>query len=651
MELIGSYLGQYWLTDIIGRGSTSTVYKAYQPSLGRYVAVKVLRSIDPQFAVRFRREAKAIAHLQHPNILPIFDYDEHEGLSYFVLPYVENNTTLADLLTGQPVEPLIALQLMMHVLDGLAYAHSRGVIHRDIKPANILMTSPNWPVLADFGIAKLVDETSQLTPPGQTVGTAIYMAPERAQGKHDDERGDLYSAGVVLYEMLTGRVPFNAKTPLAVVTKHMYEAPPAPRSLNPQLPPVVERAVLRALEKDPQARYQTAGEMRAALQQVVRQLEADSVGRSPAGSEAPAVVSYETRKLVPDAPPTHLPPPAPRVTTTLPARGAQPHAGLRRRGLIAAFLLGLVAVLALLLFVGLRDGGKLFSSPALGLGGTTPTLPSTAVAGIFGANASPTSGAANPNANTLPAPAPSPAGEPAAPAATSTATAYPTAVLGEMLTTALPTAELLEQPTALPTAETLPPTPIPPTPVPPTRLPPTPVPPTATNPPPAPTMGIAAEPTPVAVPPTGSQTLRLDDTAWQGGYGGPGNPKVYGGRTATWTYGQGTAYQALRAAFRLAVQPTGTATLTIEGMDSEDAAKTAISIEINGTQIFQGANPLPDDDVPLESGTWSSATWTFDPALLQTGQNEIVIRNLAQGTLGRPPFFMLDYAELTYPVG
>ncbi len=649
MDLIGSYLGQYWLTDIIGRGSTSTVYKAYQPSLGRYVAVKVLRSIDPQFAVRFRREAKAIAHLQHPNILPIFDYDEHEGLSYFVLPYVENNTTLADLLTGQPVESLVALQLMMHVLDGLAYAHSRGVIHRDIKPANILMTSANWPVLADFGIAKLVDETSQLTPPGQTVGTAMYMAPERAQGKHDDERGDLYSAGVVLYEMLTGRVPFNAKTPLAVVTKHMYEAPPLPSSINPQLPPVVERALLRALEKDPQARYQTAGEMRAALQQVVRQLEADSAARSPAVNVGPAVVSYETRKLVPDEPPAYLPPLAPRVTATLPARGAQPHAGLRRRGLIAALLLGLFALLALLVFAGLRDGWKLFSSPALGLGGTTPTLSNTAVAGIFGADASPTSGAAKPAASTSPSRAPATADEPAAPAATPTATAYPTAVLSEMQTTALPTAETLPPtpvpPTAVPPTP-IPPTPVPPTPLPPTRVPATPVPPTPV-PPPTPAVASAGEPAPVAVPPTGSQTLRLDDTDWQGGFG---NPKVYGGRTATWTYGQGTAYRDLRASFSLAIQAAGTATLTIEGMDSEDAAKTAISIEINGTQIFQGENPLPNDDVPVESGTWSRATWTFDAALLQTGQNEIVIRNLAEGTFGRPPFFMLDYAEITYPV-
>ena len=151
----------------------------------------------------------------------------------------------------------------------------------------------------------------------------------------------------------------------------------------------------------------------------------------------------------------------------------------------------------------------------------------------------------------------------------------------------------------------------------------------------------------MAVPPTGSQTLRLDDTGWQGGFG---NPKVYGGRTATWTYGQGTPYQSLPASFSLAVQPTGTATLTVEGMDSEDAAKTVISIEINGTEIFQGENPLPNDDVPLESGTWSSATWNFDAALLRTGQNEIVIQNLAQGTFGRPPFFMLDYAEITFAV-
>lgn len=647
MELIGSYLGQYYLTDIIGRGSTSTVYKAYQPSLGRYVAVKVLRSIDPQFAVRFHREAQAIAHLQHPNILPIFDYGEHEGLSYFVLPYVENNTTLADLLNGQPMEPVSALQLMMHLLDGLEYAHARGVIHRDIKPANILMTSPRWPLLADFGIAKLVDESSQLTPPGQTVGTAIYMAPERAQGQSDDERGDLYSAGVVLYEMLTGRVPFNAQTPLAVVTKHMYETPQPPRSINPQISAFEERVLLRGLEKDPLQRFQTAREMHNALAEVTRQLEADGAARVSAAPVPPVVGSYVTRKLVPDAPPARLPQPSvPPRTSSLPV--AQTPTGLRRRGMITALLLGLLAVLAVLLVVGLRDRDRLFSSPALGVGGTTAVPRETTVAGVIDTDEISPTMTSSPTPNASVTSAPEIVSASTEPSRALLATVEPTQTVAEPVITLFPVTEALP-PTPIPTTEVPPPTLVP-TPVPPTRIPPTNVPPpTATNPPPPPTVAIAAEPPPLAVPPAGSRSLRLDDTNWTGGFGGAGNPKVYGGRTATWIYGQRTTYNAFRSTFSLGVQPEGTAILTVEGMDSEDAAKTPISIEINGTEVFRGANPLPNDDLPLESGTWTSATWSFDAAVLQTGQNEIVIRNLAQGTFGLPPFFMLDYAEITYP--
>jgi formylglycine-generating enzyme required for sulfatase activity/tRNA A-37 threonylcarbamoyl transferase component Bud32 len=279
-NLIDTQLGQYRLVEIVRRGGMSIVYKAYQESLDRFVAVKVLSSNrDPQFATRFKREARASATLQHHNILQIYDYGEQDDLLYLVMQYIENGVTLGDML-DQPLEPIVALRLISHVLDALDYAHKRGVIHRDIKPANVLMPTPTWPMLADFGIAKLLNDTrEQLTMANQIIGTAAYMSPEQATGRPIDVRTDLYSAGVVLYELLTGRVPFEADSPVAVLSKHVYETPPPPRSINPDLPPAADALLARALAKNPAARYQSAAEMSSALLGLIGQLDRD-VSRS-----------------------------------------------------------------------------------------------------------------------------------------------------------------------------------------------------------------------------------------------------------------------------------------------------------------------------------------------------------------------------------
>ena len=273
-ELIDTRLGQYHLVELIRRGGMATVYKAYQPSLDRFVAVKVMQhNRDPQFAARFKREARAIAQLQHPNILPVYDYNEQNGLLYLVLQYVENGITLTDRM-GAPIQPLTAVRLMSRVLSALEYAHSRGIIHRDIKPGNVLMPAADWPMLADFGLAKLLNDTSQqLTVPGLAMGTAAYMAPEQALARPVDARTDLYATGVMLYEMLTGRIPFDADTPMVVVTKHIYEEPPPPTEFVADIPPALELVVLRALAKNPDDRFQTAAEMAAALAEIDLQLQ------------------------------------------------------------------------------------------------------------------------------------------------------------------------------------------------------------------------------------------------------------------------------------------------------------------------------------------------------------------------------------------
>jgi serine/threonine protein kinase len=276
-DLSGRQLGKYELREIIRRGGMSAVYEAYQPSLHRLVAVKVLAFPgDPEFAARFEREARSIAALQHPNVVRVYDYGEQDGQAYLVMQYVEGGVTLVDLLR-EPQAPVRCLELMEHVLAGLGYAHGQGIVHRDVKPSNVLMASPTWPMLADFGIAKLLAvRGQQLTATGVVAGTPTYMAPEQAFRLSVDTRTDLYSAGVMLYEMVTGRVPFDAGTPVATLMLHAYEPPPPPRELNPALPEELEAMVLKALAKDPADRFQSAEEMGEAIQSLRTVLERPS---------------------------------------------------------------------------------------------------------------------------------------------------------------------------------------------------------------------------------------------------------------------------------------------------------------------------------------------------------------------------------------
>jgi serine/threonine protein kinase len=184
-------LGQYQLTELIRRGAMSAIYKAYQPSLARFVAIKVLFfEGDPQFALRFKRSARMSAGLQHPNILQTYDFGEQGDRLFLVLQYVESGATL-DSLLGAPLSLADAAQIMVRLLDALDYAHKRGIIHRDVKPANIMMPTPTWPLLGDFGIAKLRSDTQRVTSSGLTIGTPAYMSPEQATGRGLDTRTDL----------------------------------------------------------------------------------------------------------------------------------------------------------------------------------------------------------------------------------------------------------------------------------------------------------------------------------------------------------------------------------------------------------------------------------------------------------------------------
>ena len=273
--LIGQDVGGYRIISQIGRGGMATVFKAYQASLDRYVAVKVMPPYyaeqDDTFLKRFRQEAKAIASLRHPNILIVIDYGEEDETTYIVMEFVEAGTL--EELMGKPMAPQQTLGLIDQIAGALHYAHEQGVVHRDIKPSNILLPKPDWPLLTDFGLAKIVGG-SQLTQSGTVAGTPAYMSPEQGRGEKVDLRSDIYSLGIVLYEMATGVVPFHAETPMAVVVKHIIDPLPLPRSKNPELPEGIERVILRSLSKDPDDRFQDSEEMAKALNEAVRELPA-----------------------------------------------------------------------------------------------------------------------------------------------------------------------------------------------------------------------------------------------------------------------------------------------------------------------------------------------------------------------------------------
>jgi serine/threonine protein kinase len=259
----GVRLGAYQILGELGRGGMATVYRAYQPTLEREVALKVLPDFlveQPGFKARFHREAVAVARLQHPNILSVFDHGEQDGVTYIVSEYVEGGTLAARL--GAPIQLDYCVRLLRPVADALDYAHSEGVVHRDVKPSNILLDRRGVPILSDFGLARVAEsaESERLTQTGAMVGTPTYMAPEQCAGQEAGPPADIYALGVIAFEMITGRVPFNAPTPLGVIAAHQMTPPPSPRKLNPSLPESVVLPILTCLAKDPRQRQETATE-------------------------------------------------------------------------------------------------------------------------------------------------------------------------------------------------------------------------------------------------------------------------------------------------------------------------------------------------------------------------------------------------------
>ena len=277
-ELIGKSLGRYHILEQIGEGGMAIVYKAFDTRLESDVAVKVIRTNQLAPAIleralkRFEREAKALARLTHANIVNVSDYGEEEGLPYLVMPYLPGGTLKERLRADGKKNWQDAARLLLPVAKALAYAHEEDMIHRDVKPANILITRSGDPMLTDFGIAKIIDEeaTMDLTGTRATVGTPEYMAPEQVTAKTVDHRADIYALGVVFYEMVTGRKPFQADTPMAVLVKLSSEPLPRPTEFTPKLPQSVEKLLLKALAKDPANRYASMVEFVVAMEKILQ---------------------------------------------------------------------------------------------------------------------------------------------------------------------------------------------------------------------------------------------------------------------------------------------------------------------------------------------------------------------------------------------
>jgi eukaryotic-like serine/threonine-protein kinase len=301
------YKSRYRLTHLIARGGMAQVFRATDLALNRPVALKVLYpelSVDQNFVERFRREAQAAANLSHPNIVPVFDWGEEDGAYFIVMELVEG-TSLAGLLRDERImSPARSASITAQVAGALAFAHRAGVVHRDVKPGNILITEEGVVKVTDFGIAQAISTVDHLTAAGSVMGTATYFSPEQAEGSLVDGRSDVYSLGIVLYELLAGRPPFVGDSPVSVAGMHVRDATPSPLQFNSGIPADLEAITMMALAKNPAQRYQTADEMRSDLLRFSegRPVQAAQRGGRAFASDttqAVSVVSGERTQAVP----------------------------------------------------------------------------------------------------------------------------------------------------------------------------------------------------------------------------------------------------------------------------------------------------------------------------------------------------------------
>jgi len=322
--------GRYQIEALIGRGGMSDVFRGTDIVLQRPVAIKILTDRSEDIRKRFLREAQSMARLNHPNVVGVHDAAQSDGVSFIVMEYVQGRT----LATISPSELTVhtALRYILDLLEALAFAHENNVIHRDVKPANIMVLPGGTIKVMDFGLSRRTSEMSSVTNAGEIVGTIAYLSPERFLGKAADARSDLYSVGVVMYEVFTGTVPFKNETDdlVAVIFAHVNEPPPPLRTINPVVPMPIERIVLKLLEKDPDRRYQTAREVIAEIKALL------GLSGAPAPSAPEPAAPHAARPQPPRPgqapqiqPPQPAPPRAP-AAAAMPAHEEEMRSTLRR---------------------------------------------------------------------------------------------------------------------------------------------------------------------------------------------------------------------------------------------------------------------------------------------------------------------------------
>jgi serine/threonine protein kinase len=292
-NLVGKTVDKFEIKEQIGQGGMATVYKAFDTTLRRTVALKTLLpnlAADSELVQRFHREAVTAANLKHPHIVVIYEVATYEGQDYIVMEFLKGVTV------GEEIKRLGTLPLprvckiLSQLASALDYAHSQGLIHRDIKPGNVILGDDDHATLTDFGLVKATTAGVQLTQAGTTVGTLEYMSPEQVVGDEIDYRSDIYSLGVLVYEMLVGRLPYAGPTPIEVLQNLVYEPPTPPRQVKPDVPPQVEQVLLKTLAKRPEERYQRAGEMARAFEQALTAPPVQEIGwllRAQDGRECP----------------------------------------------------------------------------------------------------------------------------------------------------------------------------------------------------------------------------------------------------------------------------------------------------------------------------------------------------------------------------
>ena len=610
--------GRYALGELIGEGGAARVYHARDKVLDRVVALKLLRDeygTDEEFIARFYREARAVASLSNANIVDIYDYGAHEKTYFIAMQYIEGTDLKSILRSEGRLDPARVVALSDDILRGLGAAHERGIVHRDVKPQNLLVRANDGHVkLTDFGVARTLD-ASQHTAAGTTVGTAHYMAPEQASGGVLSPASDLYAVGVVLFEALTGKLPYDGTTALQIALQHMRDPIPSLNAIAPEVPPALAQVVERALAKDPAARYPNAEAMRLALHQALHSAVPPPIDSN---GQHNAVNGRQTRVL----PPVGGAKSAGAATAN---RGAVTHAARpTTRASGSGCLLPILGLLIVALLVAVVVLARSFASPN--------RATATVAAGI-GPN--PTTAAAVVLATSTLAPptptAPIPTSAPAPP----TATAIPPT----------PVAPVVVPPTATP--EPPPATAVPPTA---TVAPPTA---TATKAPPPPTATVAPPP-PTATPtPRGQgqgnngnvQVDKFKPEQLQGAYRRD-DGKLYGLAEAA-LYGDGTGYSQGTFNFRASNVSNGTMIMTIVGLDDERDDHCRLQLVLNGTTIFDAANTFPntppnDNGVGGKERYWNDMAIRIPSGVLKEGANTLVIRNRTPGPNVGIPYMLIS---------